>query len=539
MMALRILPQEAWSLRALLDGLLPPSDLNELPDGETLVQQLALDSRRLGPGCLFLAIRGQHQHGIAHLDQALRQGCVAVLAEPSEDWSASALISLGGQMGVRVIPVANLRQLAGPIAARFYGEPFRPGPELRDQQGTRALIGVTGTNGKTSVSHFIAQALSRQRSCGLIGTLGNGFPEALHASGMTTPDAVELQFELARLRGAGADSLAMEVSSHALDQARVAGVPFSHAVFTNLTRDHLDYHGSMDDYALAKQRLFAMPELQWAIVNQDDARAELMLSACGSDVKIARFSLNPQADLRDGADLWVKALAVQPMPSGLHLRLDSSLGQAELQTRLIGRFNAANLLASLLVQLSLEIPLEQALSDLVRVKAVPGRMEPFGGDGAPLVLVDYAHTPDALTQALQGARAHCAGRLFVVFGCGGDRDIGKRPLMGEVAERLSDRVILTDDNPRSEDSDLICQQILTGMKAPDAVLVERQRALAIRRALAFAGPQDLVLVAGKGHETQQDMGELRVHFSDRAQVVQALQEWRGTAMPASMHEEDD
>jgi UDP-N-acetylmuramoyl-L-alanyl-D-glutamate--2,6-diaminopimelate ligase len=418
--------------------------------------------------------------------------------------------------GIPVLPLEGLAARASALADRFHGEP----------SARLEVFGVTGTNGKTSVAHYLAQALGAELSCGIVGTLGNGFPGALKPTTHTTPDAVALQATLAGLSALGAGAVAMEISSHALDQSRAAAVRFSHAIFTNLSRDHLDYHGDMDAYGAAKRRLFVAPGLRWAVLNLDDPFHTQVLAGLAANVRVAAYGLDARAPLPERCDLWVRAAEVQPLPLGLHLRIETSLGAGELDAALIGAFNASNLLAVLAVMLSRGLPLERALRELARVRGVPGRMECFGGNGAPLVVVDYAHTPDALEKALTNLRLHQSRRVITVVGCGGDRDRGKRPLMGAIAERLSDALILTDDNPRSERGDAIIGDILGGVSRPDAVRVARQRGLAIRLAIALAGTGDAVLVAGKGHETTQDMGELKVHFSDRAQVVEALREWR-------------
>jgi len=417
-----------------------------------------------------------------------------------------------------VIAVPGLARRCSPLAARFYGEPSR----------RLEVVGVTGTNGKTSTCHFLAQALAGERPCGVIGTLGVGLPEDLRPMGYTTPDAVSLQRYLAGLEAGGARAAALEVSSHALEQGRVEAVRFRQAVFTNLTREHLDYHGDMVRYGAAKARLFAQPELEWAVLNRGDPFTDSILAALPAGVATALYGLNGDPPPADTCKLWVGVRALVPTARGLLLEVVSSVGAGQVEVGVIGRFNAANLLAVLAVLLARGQPLAAALGELAEIRGVPGRMECFGGKGAPLVVVDYAHTPDALEQALKTVREHARGRVLTVFGCGGERDPGKRPLMGAAAERLSDLVILTDDNPRHEDGDAIVAAIRAGMQGADAVRIERRRALAIRLAIALAGRDDVVLVAGKGHETTQDMGELKVRFSDRAQVTQVLRE-RGNA----------
>lgn len=508
MMALAHRPP-TWVLSELLAGIAPCS-----ASADPYVSHLALDSRAVGSGTLFLACQGRAYHGLAFAEEAQDAGAVAVAAEPTADWDQAALQALALRLRIPLIPIPGLSRLASALADRFFGEPSR----------RLEVIGVTGTNGKTSVAHFISQLIGAQEPCGLIGTLGVGLPGELAPANLTTPDPVTLQEQLAKLRAAGSRVVAMEVSSHALDQGRAAAVRFREAVFTNLTRDHLDYHGDMVRYGRAKRRLFETPGLEWAVLNRDDALSSELLRALQPSVKRAFFSLAPEPPPLGACELWVCAQGIEPLRHGFRLSIATSRGCGTVEVGLIGRFNAANLLAVLAVALARGQPFESALHALSEIRGVPGRMERFGGDGTPLVIVDYAHTPDALEQALLNIRGHAGRRVLTVFGCGGERDRGKRPLMGAVAERLSDLVILTDDNPRHEDGGLIIAEIKAGMRSPSAARVERQRALAIRLAIALADREDVVLVAGKGHETTQDMGELKVHFSDRAQVMQALRE---------------
>lgn len=312
----------------------------------------------------------------------------------------------------------------------------------------------------------------------------------------------------------------MEVSSHALDQHRLAAVPFHTAVFTNLSRDHLDYHGSMRAYAAAKQRLFDAPGLELAVINTDDDAGAALLEKLKGRVRTVACHSGGRTL---GADEFIRLEALEARPQGLLLRLSSSWGQAEIHSRLLGDFNAVNLMLVLAVLLAWEVPMEDALARLERLETVPGRMQTFGGEGQPLVVVDYAHTPDALGKALSSLRAHCRGRLFCVFGCGGDRDRGKRPQMGALAEAMADRVVVTDDNPRHEASAAIIADILEGMEQPGAVLVQPDRARAVALAIGEAAPGDIVLVAGKGHETWQQVGDLRLPFSDLEQVRLCLE----------------
>ena len=494
------------ALGELLEGMASlPASLDSLP-----VTGLALDSRQLRPGELFVACAGGRHHGMEFAAEAAARGAVAVLAEPTRKWTAKRTDQLVAGCPIPVVPVPGLSRLAGPLAARFFGDPSR---RLR-------VIGVTGTNGKTSISHFLAQALDGSARCALIGTLGNGFPDQLAEASHTTPDAIRLQALLAGFVAQGAETVVMEVSSHALHQDRVAGVAFDLAVFTNLSRDHLDYHHSMEAYGEAKARLFAVEGLSGAVINTDDPFGQRLLATLRPDIRVLAYGLGGEAPA--GVDRWLSAATVETSSRGLRLGVSGSWGPAELSCGLLGRFNAYNLLAVLGALLMSGVPFHRALESVALLKGVPGRMERFGRPGRPAVVVDYAHTPDALAQLLEAVRDHCTGRLVCVFGCGGDRDRGKRPLMGEVAERLADVVVVTDDNPRSEDGAAIISDILEGVRDPDPVRVERDRGRAIAWAIAHSKADDWVEVAGKGHETDQIIGDLRLPFSDRQEVRRML-----------------
>jgi UDP-N-acetylmuramoyl-L-alanyl-D-glutamate--2,6-diaminopimelate ligase len=388
------------------------------------------------------------------------------------------------------------------------------------------VYGITGTNGKTSISQLLAQALADELPCGIVGTLGYGFPGVLRATGFTTPDAVSLQRLLAAMHQQGAGAVSMEVSSHALDQGRAEAVRFDGAIFTNLSRDHFDYHGTLENYAAAKQRLFQMPGLRSAVINLDDPQGCLLLGQLSPGVAAMVYTLDGEIEIPKGVDGWARVRRITPSGDGMRIELATHQGEGLLRSRLLGRFNAANLLAVLLVLLQRGWELARVLRVMERLETVPGRMQLFGGDGKPTVVVDYAHTPDALDKALQAVRQHCTGELSVVFGCGGDRDRGKRPQMGGLAERLADRVFVTDDNPRGEPSGTIIEEILAGMRQPERALVLADRGRAIGEAIRTARPGDLVLVAGKGHEDYQLVGGRSFHFDDREQVARALAEWR-------------
>ncbi len=472
------------------------------------VQGVTTDSRSIRPGDLFLACRGLQVHGLDYLAQAIAQGAVAVVYDPEGCHGADVLLK---DVPVPAVAVAGLSQCLGVIADRFYAEPSRD----------VHVIGVTGTDGKTSVSHFIAQALSEPgRPVGLLGTLGYGVYGDLNAPTHTTPDALRLQAELAELRDRGVTQLAMEVSSHALDQHRCAGVRFHTAVLTQLSRDHLDYHGSLEAYASAKRRLFRSPGLQCAVLNADDPFGCELAAGLAGDVRIISWQV--RSGTRPVADEWLALRSLCALPQGMALSVDSSFGKAEFETRLLGDFNAENLLASLGALLAAGLTLDDAVQRLTQVTTVPGRMELFSEAGRPRAVVDFAHTPAALEAALKALRPHCEGELVCVFGAGGNRDTGKRPEMGAVAEQYADRVIVTSDNPRHENPQDIMAQILAGMARPQRVAQIEDRGAAIRAALTGASKNDLVLIAGKGHEETQQVGDLRIVFSDRGFVAECL-----------------
>ena len=482
----------AWRpLKALLGGAFEVPESLEVSD-------LTLDSRSVRPGAAFLAVQGQSQHGLAFAARAAEAGARAILWEPAPGIEAPRL---GGGVFIQAVP--GLAAQAGYIADRFFGAP----------SARMAVTGITGTNGKTTSAWLLASALNAcGRRAAYLGTLGSGLPGQLQPGTHTTPDAVSLQRRLAELREAGAEAVAMEVSSHALVQQRCAGVRFQAAAFTNLTREHLDYHGDMASYAEAKARLLDWPTLAARVINVDDDTGALFA---------ARHSDPAQ---RAPGVRYVRALRAAPEPAGLSIELDTSWGPAMLRSELLGEFNVDNLLLVLGLLLAAGIPLPEACGALGECRAPPGRMQVSGGSGLPLVIVDYAHTPDALDKALRAVRAHCTGRVLCVFGCGGERDRGKRAEMGRVAESLADALWITDDNPRGEDPRAIVAQIVAGLAAPQRAVIQHDRAAAIRAALAAAQPGDVVLVAGKGHEDYQLVGAERRDFSDLAQVRAALGE---------------
>jgi UDP-N-acetylmuramoyl-L-alanyl-D-glutamate--2,6-diaminopimelate ligase len=500
---------------------------------ELRVNDVTLDSRAVTAGSLFLACRGRTHHGLKFASEAIARGAKAVLYEssgPGEPLQPPERIAAQLGNGIFVAAVPQLSRHVGVIADRFFAAPSQ----------ALTVAGITGTNGKTTCAWLLTQALQHvNRPAAYMGTLGYGVPPKLTTTEHTTSDAVSVHRQLAELRQLGAECVCMEVSSHAVDQERVAGVRFNTAAFTNLTRDHLDYHGTMEAYGAAKARLFDWPSLANRIVNIDDpfgaklalrtSQARLVVTSrtCGAGLGT---SARAGAGSIPGADTstiphsgFVRAVRTVPESAGLRIAVASSWGETELKVPLVGEFNVDNVLTVLAVLLSWGIPLGRASGALEQCRAPSGRMELFGGTrAAPLAIVDYAHTPDALAKALQGARLHCRGRLRVVFGCGGDRDAGKRPLMGAIATELADEVIVTDDNPRTEDPARIVADILDGVTDKATLEVEHDRARAIALALRRSSPEDVVLIAGKGHEDYQIHGELRRAFSDQAVVSAEL-----------------
>ncbi|MCC6134553.1 MAG: UDP-N-acetylmuramoyl-L-alanyl-D-glutamate--2,6-diaminopimelate ligase [Candidatus Contendobacter sp.] len=474
---------------------------------DQLVSGLSADSRTVQAGDLFFARRGGQRHGLEFLEAARAVRAAAVVWEPPDDGWLPV-----GDSDLPLLAAPALGRNLGCIASRFYGEPSRQ----------LAVVGITGTDGKTSCAHFIAQALSDAATgpCGLLGTLGGGVYGQTEPSLHTTPDPLAVQRWLGGLTATGRRYAAMEVSSHALDQGRVNGVAFAVAALTHLSRDHLDYHGTVEAYAAAKRRLFVDHQPRWAILNHDDAFGRHLATEAQGCAPIIAYGLGERPQ-RLERFVWGEQLELTT--AGLRMQVRSSWGDGELSTRLSGRFNASNLLAALATLLALEMPLSEALARLAETAPAPGRMERIGGGpDQPLAVIDYAHTPHALEQALTALRTQHGRRLWCVFGCGGDRDAGKRPLMGAIAERLADRVIVTDDNPRTEDPQQIIAAIQAGMRRPDAAIVIRDRRQAITQALAEAGGGDIVLIAGKGHEDYQIIGTERWPFSDRAVAHQFL-----------------
>ncbi|MBS0392560.1 MAG: UDP-N-acetylmuramoyl-L-alanyl-D-glutamate--2,6-diaminopimelate ligase [Proteobacteria bacterium] len=470
---------------------------------------LQTDSRQVAPGDAFIAWPGAATDGRAHVADAMARGAVACLVEREG-------VESFGLSGSHIAALQGLKAATGLIAAAWFGQPSR----------RLQVLAVTGTNGKTSTAWWLADGLnqlSKQElpalaGCALVGTLGVGVPPELHSTGMTTPDPVRLQRAFAGFADAGLAACAIEASSIGLVEQRLAGTQISVALFTNFTQDHLDYHHDMAGYWQAKRMLFDWPGLRAAVVNIDDAQgARLHAELQGGVLDLWSVSIQGPARLR--------AQDIVHRGAGLAFTVVEGGEALPLQTQLIGLYNVSNLLGVIAAMRALGVPLAQALEACARLAPVPGRMQQLAFAGQPLVAVDYAHTPDALHQALAALRPMAeqrGGRLWCVFGCGGNRDASKRPLMGAVAQREADRVIVTSDNPRGEEPRAIIHQILQGMIASTQVSAEQDRAAAICQAVADADPADVVLIAGKGHEDYQDTAGRRQPFSDMAQAQDAL-----------------
>ena len=460
---------------------------------------LLLDSRKIRKGDVFFAVKGVHTDGRAFIEKACGAGASCVVAEKGDI----------GPCSVPVIEIDNLYRALGPIAAAYYGN------------STAQMIGiaVTGTNGKTTTTQLLAQwSQLLGETSAVMGTVGNGLLGKVIPTENTTGSAVDVQHELAGLVDQGATFCAMEVSSHGLVQHRVAALKFAASVFTNLSRDHLDYHGDMEHYEAAKWLLYSAHHCGQAIINADDEVGRRWLAKLPDAVAVSMEDhINPNCHGR-----WLKATDVNYHDSGATIRFSSSWGDGEIESRLMGAFNVSNLLLALATLLALGYPLADLLKTAARLQLVCGRMEVFTAPGKPTVVVDYAHTPDALEKALQAARLHCAGKLWCVFGCGGDRDKGKRPLMGAIAEEFADVAVVTDDNPRTEEPRAIINDILAGMLDAGYAKVMEGRAEAVTCAVMQAKENDVVLVAGKGHEDYQIVGNQRLDYSDRVTVARLL-----------------
>ena len=469
------------------------------------IAHMTADSRRVQTGSLFVAYKGDANDGRAYIAQAIASGASAVMWE-QEGFTWNADWKVPNQ------PIRGLRQAVGDVASEFYGKPS-------DQLW---MVGVTGTNGKTTCSHWLAQAFNALgRQSAVVGTLGNGLLNDLSKTSNTTPDSIVLHGLLADYLAQKVNVVAMEVSSHGLDQGRVNGVAFDIAVFTNLTRDHLDYHGDMQAYGDAKKKLFAWNGLKTAVLNRDDAfGADLAAKLAAQGKSVMTYGLNK--DFLGKNDIAVNSMQLND--AGMRLDVTTPKGAATVCANVIGQFNAYNLIAVLATLLASDIALVDAVKAISTIKPVAGRMQQCGGGNQPLIVVDYAHTPDALEQVLKSLSAQLApnSQLICVFGCGGDRDKGKRPLMGKVSSSLASRVIVTSDNPRDESAASIIQAVMAG--ANQRMESIENRADAIKQAIKTAKKGDVVLIAGKGHENYQEIAGVKYPFNDMQVAQEALRE---------------
>ncbi|NOS73712.1 MAG: UDP-N-acetylmuramoyl-L-alanyl-D-glutamate--2,6-diaminopimelate ligase [Methyloglobulus sp.] len=486
----------------LLNGLVEVSEQFSQLIAELDISGLALDSRVVEVGELFIALSGAKQHGLSHAERAIDKGAYAVLFDPSGEGRVLAET----MTDIPAIPVENLSLVLGELAARFYGKPSH----------NLDVIGITGTNGKTSCSQFLGQLLE---DCGIIGTLGWGDWGRLNKTANTTPDALTVQKTLAEFVKEKKKTVAMEVSSHGLDQGRVNGVRFKGAVFTNISRDHLDYHRSMENYLAAKLKLLSVPGLKFVVVNLDDGSCDEIIAAVPEAVMVWGVSAKGKS-VNSGQSIVAEEIRHTLDGIEFDVRCDGNIQR--IKAPLYGDFNAENLLCVLAVMLAMGHTLAEAANKVKSIKPITGRMERCGTKANGLsVFVDYAHTPDALYRVLASLRKHSHQALWVVFGCGGNRDAGKRPQMGSIAEQWADRIIVTDDNPRFEDNVQIAKEVMTGCSS-DKVLLIQDRKQAIQHAIANAAENDCIVIAGKGHETYQEINGIQYPFNDKQIAEEAL-----------------
>lgn len=484
------MPAEHLTAHTTLDALL----VRLAPAPEIPVADITTDSRDVRPGSVFMAVAGATHHGTEFLATARDAGAIACV------YDSSTADEIPDSFGIPLIPVANLSAHLGDIAHRFFDAPSEK----------IGVVGVTGTNGKSTVAWMVSRGLATLgHRCGYAGTLGYGIGRIEGSTAMTTPDVIEMHRRLAAFRDGGASHAAVEVSSHALDQGRVRGVHFDAALFTNLSRDHLDYHGNMQAYGEAKSRLFVEHRANTRIVNVDSEFGDRLAARCGNDVVTVSCRFDHATDT--GRHVVVRGIKTRP--GGSDVRVATSWGDADFFVPMPGDYNVANAALALAYLLVDGAELRAACDALQRTESPPGRMQRVAAPG-PRTYIDYAHSPDALDVALHALRAHGEGRLWCVFGCGGDRDSGKRPEMGSIAERLADKVVITSDNPRHETPADIIAGIRSGMHDPDAATVIEDRAAAIDWTVSAAAADDQILIAGKGHEHVQLIGDAAIEFSD-------------------------
>lgn len=468
---------------------------------QSRITNITSDSRKVSENSLFLAYPGEKTDGRDYIEDAIKNGASAVLWD-AEDFFWSP------EWQVENIPIKKLRLQAGFVASQFYKNPSHK----------LWMIGVTGTNGKTSITQWLAACLNHlHRKTAVIGTLGNGLPNQLSPTMNTTPDAILLQDMLATYLSAEAECVAMEVSSHGLSQGRVNGVNFDVAVLSNLTQDHLDYHGTFEAYADAKRSLFTKNDLKYAVLNADDAFGwELEQSLIGTKTEVLTYGIDSGQ---------VKAVDLRFEDSHLVFYAETPYGSAPVKANLIGRFNVYNVLAVLATLLVSKVNIDDAVEAISHIQSVKGRMQQVGGGAAPLVVIDYAHTPDALEKVLTTLKVQATGKVICIFGCGGDRDKSKRHLMGKIASDLANAVVVTSDNPRNEEPEKIIEDIAAGLHGNFAI--EEDRAKAISVGIFSAKPGDIVLIAGKGHEEYQEVNGKKYPFSDLEEAKAVLKIYGG------------
>jgi UDP-N-acetylmuramoyl-L-alanyl-D-glutamate--2,6-diaminopimelate ligase len=502
------LNEQTMSLKQLLSDYVAINCVPDIP-----VTGLCLDSRQVKPGNVFVALEGHTEHGLAFAEAALNKGAVAILCDRQFDQYCQQILS---SLMTRVIciPINNLKENLGSIVSDFHDQPSKD----------LFMVGVTGTDGKTSVSHFIAQTLDeRNNRSALIGTIGNGIVGELEETVFTTPQVIQVHSLLADMKNKGATQVAMEVSSHGLDQGRVDAVEFDVAVLTNMGRDHLDYHGDIESYQQAKRQLFECSSLKAAVLNLDDDFGLQLAAELNNKLTLWGYTLSDEnPDIKNSAQNIIQASSVKVHASGISMHVKTPLGEADLELSLLGQFNVDNALATLAVLLIKGVDFFDAISRLKKLQTVAGRMQAIRVENKPLVVIDFAHTPQALGAALKSLRQHCQQKLICVFGCGGDRDKGKRPLMAQAAGAYADKIIVTDDNPRTENAENIIKDIQTGFKNTSNVQIINDREKAICFAVENAKEGDIVLVAGKGHEDYQIIGNEKQPFSDTLIVKKTL-----------------
>ncbi len=502
--------QAGISLGVLLEGLVDAEVLQQ--HGDVLVTGVVSDSRKVDKGDLFVACQGLTTHGLLYAADVVKKGALVVLWDDECDNCLDIVSDISRQ--AVCIRCENLKMKTGEIADRFYQSP----------SSMLNMIGVTGTDGKTSIAHFIAQCLDEKvERCGILGTLGNGFIDDLQVTGLTTADAINVHQSLSDIYSKGATSAVMEVSSHGLDQGRVNSVLFDTAVFSNFSQDHLDYHKTLEAYAAAKRKLFSMPGLKVAVINLDDDYGRELAEECRQRLCVWGYSVSEDiSTLKQYADFIVHARTIEAIENGFHLSVKTPKGSGGFNVGLLGSFNVSNVLASLATLLVSNIPFDEAVKRLSSIHPVAGRMEEIIVSGKPAVIVDFAHTPKGLESACKAVKEHFQGQLWCVFGCGGDRDQAKRPLMAKAVEQYADNIVVTSDNPRHEEPQKIIDEIVQGFGDRDNVKVIIDRKQAIAYAIDHAEENDVVLLAGKGHESSQIVGDTYIAFDDRQVARECL-----------------